>query len=66
MLRLPRLAGSTVVALFGVLAASYGPLWGQSGTPNGEWRTYSGDLASTRYAPLDQITRDNFGKLEVA
>jgi quinoprotein glucose dehydrogenase len=31
-----------------------------------EWRTYGGDLASTRYAPLDQINRDNFGKLEVA
>jgi glucose dehydrogenase len=31
-----------------------------------EWRTYGADLASTRYAPLDQITRDNFGKLEVA
>src|SRR5688572_30639729 len=33
---------------------------------NSEWRTYGGDLASTRYAPLDQITRDNFGTLEVA
>src|SRR5882724_925165 len=35
-------------------------------TPVGEWRTYGGDLASTRYAALDQINRDNFGKLEVA
>jgi quinoprotein glucose dehydrogenase len=34
--------------------------------PVGEWRTYGGDLASTRYAPLDQINRDNFNKLEVA
>jgi len=34
--------------------------------PIGEWRTYGGDLASTRYAALDQINRDNFGKLEVA
>ena len=31
-----------------------------------EWRTYGGDLASTRYSPLDQINRDNFNKLEVA
>ncbi len=37
-----------------------------AGTGNGEWRSYAGDLASTRYAPLDQITRDNFGKLEIA
>jgi quinoprotein glucose dehydrogenase len=32
----------------------------------GEWTTYGGDLASTRYSPLDQITKDNFDKLEVA
>jgi len=31
-----------------------------------EWPTYGGDLASTRYSPLDQITADNFNKLEVA
>ena len=37
-----------------------------SGTENGEWRTYGGDLASTRYSPLAQITKDNFSKLEVA
>ncbi len=35
-------------------------------TPVGEWRTYGGDLASTRYAALDQINRDNFGRLEIA
>jgi len=38
----------------------------QYGTKNGEWRTYGGDLASTRYAPLDQINRDNFKDLRVA
>ena len=31
-----------------------------------EWRTYGADLASTRYAPLDQINADNFNDLEVA
>ncbi len=35
-------------------------------TTAGEWRTYGGDLRSTRYAPLDQINADNFSKLEVA
>src|SRR2546428_8405838 len=39
---------------------------GQSGTKNGEWPTYGGDLGHTRYAPLDQITADNFSKLEIA
>ena len=31
-----------------------------------EWKTYGGDLASTRYAPLDQINKDNFSTLRVA
>ncbi|HYL74537.1 MAG TPA: pyrroloquinoline quinone-dependent dehydrogenase [Bryobacteraceae bacterium] len=32
----------------------------------GEWPTYTGDLAGTRYRPLDQINSSNFSKLEVA
>ena len=39
---------------------------GQSGTVNGEWRTYGGDLGSTRYAPLDQIDARSFERLQVA
>ena len=39
---------------------------GQSGAKNGEWRTYAGDLASTRYSPLDQIDARNFHRLEIA
>ena len=39
---------------------------GQSGTKNGEWPTYGGDLGNTKYAPLDQITAANFSSLEVA
>lgn len=39
----------------------------QSGAPkNGEWPTYGGDLANTRYSPLDQINASNFNKLQVA
>jgi len=39
----------------------------QPSKPKGaEWPTYGGDLASTRYSPLDQITKDNFKTLEVA
>lgn len=38
----------------------------QYGIENGEWRTYGGDLGSTKYAPLDQINAENFNKLEVA
>ncbi|HEX4912926.1 MAG TPA: PQQ-binding-like beta-propeller repeat protein [Vicinamibacterales bacterium] len=32
----------------------------------GEWPTYGGDLASTRYSPLDQINAGNFSKLQLA
>ncbi|WP_207801824.1 PQQ-binding-like beta-propeller repeat protein [Phenylobacterium hankyongense] len=31
-----------------------------------EWRSFAGDLANTRYSPLDQINAANFNDLEVA
>ncbi len=56
-----RLGPFTLVLLSSTLVAH-----GQAGAPNSEWRTYGGDLASTRYAPLDQITAQNFSQLQVA
>jgi len=55
-------------ALLSVLFAfaAAGSARAQAGAKNGEWRTYGADLGSTRYAPLDQITAENFGKLQVA
>src|SRR4030088_1697113 len=38
----------------------------QSASNGGEWPTYGGDLANTRYRPLDQINAANFNKLEIA
>src|SRR5579862_5952861 len=38
----------------------------QTGAKNGEWRTYGGDLANTRYSPLDQINASNFNRLQIA
>ena len=52
-----------IIALVPVITVG---LSGQNGAKNGEWRTYGADLASTRYSPLDQISADNFSKLEVA
>ena len=49
-----------------LLAGATAGLRGQSKPAGAEWTTYGGDLASTRYSPLDQITKDNFNKLEVA
>ena len=40
-------------------------VWGQPRGKQGEWPTYAGDLAGTRYRPLDQINAANFNKLEV-
>jgi glucose dehydrogenase len=36
------------------------------GSPLGEWRYWGADAWSTRYSPLDQITGENFTKLQVA
>src|SRR6195256_5882084 len=55
-----------VVPLVGLLIWATLPIAGQSGAKNGEWTTYAGDLANTRYSPLDQISADNFNKLEIA
>jgi quinoprotein glucose dehydrogenase len=33
---------------------------------NGEWRSYSGDPGSRKYAPLDQINKDNVKALRIA
>ncbi len=38
----------------------------QYGATNGEWRSYGGDLGSTKYSPLDQIDASNFSDLQVA
>src|SRR4051794_451340 len=55
------LAGALALATAGVRGQQ------QAAKPKGaEWTTYGGDLASHRYSPLDQITAENFNKLEVA
>ena len=41
------------------------PASAQTGATGGEWRTYGGDLGSTRYSPLDQINAENFKDLEM-
>ena len=55
-----------------LVAGAFTSLGAQSGarprpsTAWGEWPTYGGDLASRKYSPLDQITKDNFAQLRVA
>jgi quinoprotein glucose dehydrogenase len=38
----------------------------QQGTTGDQWISYGGDKGSTKYAPLDQITPDNFDRLKIA
>ena len=52
-------------ALAGVVLLA-APASAQYGATNGEWRSYGGDVGSTKYSPLDQITADNFEQLEIA
>jgi quinoprotein glucose dehydrogenase len=49
----------------GVAAASPRPAAIRRG-PDTAWPTYGGNLASQRYSPADQITKDNFNQLEIA
>ncbi len=62
MRRLPLAAAAGLLAAAPAAPAAQGG----RGAPDGEWRTYGGDLASTRYADLDQIDAANFDDLEVA
>ena len=60
-----------LVPLVMLVAWSAAPAMGQSrdgntGTENGEWRSQGGDLANTRYSPLEEIDVTNFETLEVA
>ena len=58
---LPAIAGVCAVLLWAAAPAA-----AQTGAPDGEWRTYGGDLGNTRYSALDQITAENFSDLELA
>ena len=53
------LAGVAIV--FGTVFAA-----AQQGARGGEWMRYGADSGATRYAPLDQINKDNVAQLRVA
>ena len=59
-------AGLVASAIALVLAGASALGQGDKPAPAVEWKTYGGDLASTRYSPLDQINRENFSKLQIA
>jgi quinoprotein glucose dehydrogenase len=49
-----------------VIVCSWSVMSAQTGTPEGEWRHNSNDLAASKYSPLDQITASNFSRLRIA
>ena len=60
------LKGLTAAAVATSACLAAGPAAAQYGAPvDGEWRSYAGDTGSTKYSPLDQITAENVGDLEV-
>ena len=65
-IRRPARAAQIVVAAITALAVTGAIVQAQHGAAKGEWHAWAGDVGSTRYAPLDQITADNFSKLELA
>ena len=61
-----QLLASARLALLAAVAPWAAPAAAQNGAADGEWRYNGGDPGSTRYAPLDQIDRDNAASLEIA
>ena len=58
--------GVALSSLLLTLTCTTAGVHAQTGTKGAEWRTYGGDLGSTRYVPHDQINAENFSKLQVA
>jgi quinoprotein glucose dehydrogenase len=52
-----------IAALAGAVGAQQAP---GASTATGEWPTYGGDLANSKYSPLDQVNAANFGSLKTA
>ena len=59
-IRMWTLAGVVVTVVLGTTFTA------QQGTRGGEWTRYGGDSGTTKYAPLDQINKDNVSRLRVA
>ena len=59
------LSVSLTAGLLVLWSSNVAQVLAQTGSPSGQWRHYAGDLAATKYSPLDQITRDNVNDLKV-
>src|SRR6202158_5796166 len=66
MFTMPKYGGAAALLLAAAFLSRTAPAVAQHGTDKGEWRFYAGDAGSTKYAPLDQINRENVKELRVA
>ena len=66
MFTMPRYGGAVALVLAAACLWRTAPTVAQHGTDKGEWRYYAGDAGSTKYSPLDQITRANVKDLRLA
>ena len=60
----PRLRGTLLCLSLLASGVTVGTQTGSSKA--GEWRDYGGDKGYTKYSPLDQIGKDNVGRLRIA
>ena len=55
-----------LTALLALCVTGVIPAQAQARKVRGEWASYGGDKASSKYSPLTQISSDNFNRLKVA
>ena len=60
------LSAALLIGCMQLGSSSNGARTSALGVKPGEWLTWGGDLGNTRYAPLNQINRDNVASLQVA
>ena len=62
----PRFRCLSLLLLISALTLPAASQSASKGTENGEWHHYGGDLASSRYSPLDQVRAENVDQLRIA
>src|SRR6185436_11010081 len=62
----PRAAAPGVALALAAVLASAAGVPTRSAAPDGEWRAWAADKASTRYSPLDQINSKTVKNLKIA
>src|SRR5882672_11498280 len=62
----PHMPRLWLVVAISVTVLTAGSTHAQQGAAGGDWRRYSGDNGSTKYAPLDQIDAKNVQQLQIA